>query len=56
MLIKKLHNNVYDCFLGNGFNNWTRVRRTHYGVSVVGGNRVPRSVLRDIEHNVKGRA
>lgn len=48
MLIKKLHSNVFDVFLGNGFNNWSRVKRTHYGVSVVQGNRLPHSILRNI--------
>lgn len=48
MFIKKLHSNVYDVFLGNGFNNWSRVKRTHYGVSVVQGNRLPHGLLRQI--------
>ena len=53
MFIKKLHNNVYDVFLGNGFNNWSRVRRGHWGVSVVAGNRLPKSLLRDVESSIK---
>jgi hypothetical protein len=54
MLIKKLHANVFDVFIGVGFNNWTRVRRGHWGVSVIAGNRVPRSVMREIEHSLNG--
>ena len=53
MFIKRLHPNVYDVFVGNGWDNWTRVKRTHYGVSVVGGKRVPRSVLKEIQGALK---
>ncbi len=49
MLIRKLHQNVFDVFLGNGFNNWSRIRRGHWGVSVVAGNRLPKHLLRDVE-------
>lgn len=52
MFIKKLHNNVFDVFLGKGYNNWTRVRRGHWGVSVIAGNRVPKSVLKDIQNHI----
>jgi len=49
MLIKKLKPNVFDVFLGKGFDNWSRVRRGHWGVSVVQGNRLPKSALREIQ-------
>lgn len=48
MLIKQLQRNVFDVFLGNGFMNWTRVKRTHYGVSIVAGNRLPYAAIREI--------
>jgi len=48
MFIKRLHSNVFDVFLGNGFNNWSRVRRTHYGVTVVAGQKRPHYLLREI--------
>ena len=53
MLIRKLHGNVFDVFLGKGFNNWTRVRRGHWGVSVIAGNRIPKSVLREVEETLR---
>ena len=48
MFVKKLHRNVFDVFMGNGYENWTRVKRTHYGVSVVAGQRLPHSLLRNV--------
>ena len=48
MHIRKLHNNVFDVFLGKGFDSWTRVRRGHWGVSVINGNRVPKHILKAI--------
>ena len=50
MFIKKLHRNVFDVFMGQGYNNWSRVKRTHYGVSVVAGQRLPHSLLREVAH------
>lgn len=49
MFIKKLHPHVFDVFLGNGYNNWTRVRRGHWGVSVIAGNRLPKALLKEIQ-------
>ncbi len=48
MFIKPLKHNTYDVFLFNGFNNWSRVKRTHYGVSVIAGQKLPHHVLRDV--------
>lgn len=53
MFIKKLHTNVFDVFLGKGFNNWSRVRRGHWGVSVIAGNRLPKSALREVADHLK---
>jgi hypothetical protein len=53
MLIKKLQPHVFDVFLGKGFNNWTRVRKGHWGVSVVAGQRLPKSIMKDIEHALR---
>jgi len=50
MFIKKLHPHVFDVFLGKGFDNWTRIRRGHWGVSVVAGSRLPKSLLKEVEH------
>jgi hypothetical protein len=38
MFIKKLKPNVYDVFLGNGWNKWARVARTQGEVQQVAGN------------------
>lgn len=37
MFIKRLKPNVYDVFVGNGWNNWTRVVRVKDGVKPVAG-------------------
>lgn len=50
MFIKKLHNNVFDVFLGKGFDHWSRVRRGHWGVSVVAGARLPKSLMKEVGH------
>jgi len=52
MFIKCLAPNVFDVFLGNGFSQWSRVRRNHYGLSVVAGNKLPHSALRAISNNL----
>lgn len=48
MLIRKLHNNVFDVFLGKGFDNWTRVKRGHWGVSTIAGQRLPKAKLKHL--------
>ena len=49
MFIKKLTPNVFDVFMGKGFDNWTRVRRGHWGISIIAGNRLPKAIIRAIE-------
>jgi hypothetical protein len=53
MFIKQLHRHIYDVFLGKGFDNWSRVKRNHYGLSVTAGNRLPHSVLRQLTSHIK---
>lgn len=53
MLVRRIHNHVFDVFLGNGWSNWSRVKKTHYGISVVSGYRLPRALLRDVENTLK---
>ena len=48
MFVKRLNKNHYDVFIGNGWNNWTRLRRNHWGMSVVAGQRLPREVLKQL--------
>jgi hypothetical protein len=40
--------NRYDVFLDNGWNNWTRIQRNHWGVKVIAGNPLPRAVMREL--------
>lgn len=54
MLIKRLSKGIFDVFLGNGFNNWTRVKATHFGVAWMAGNKVPHSILRAVTQTVHG--
>jgi hypothetical protein len=53
MHIRRLHKNVFDVFLGNGFTNWTRVKRAHFGVIVVAGNRLQRNTMREIANTLE---
>jgi hypothetical protein len=48
MFIKKLSPGVYDVFIGNGWDNWTRIRRRHWGVQIVAGNRLPRETIHQL--------
>ncbi len=52
MFLKRLNQNHYDVFIGNGWNNWTRIRRNHWGVSVVAGQRLPRNVIHDLNKEI----
>jgi hypothetical protein len=49
MFIKRLAFNVFDVFIGNGWDNWTRVRRfKDGGVAVIDGKQVNRSTITQI--------
>ena len=58
MQIRQLNRNTYDVFGGTGFDNWTRVRRFHWGIKQIDGTFLPRPLLRDvsaaIEQNPRG--
>lgn len=53
MFVKKLKPHVYDVFVGKGWDNWSRVRKGHWGVSVVGGPRLPKATLREVAAHLK---
>lgn len=53
MFVKKLKPHVYDVFVGKGWDNWSRVRKGHWGVSVVGGHRLPKATLREVAAHLK---
>jgi hypothetical protein len=48
MFIKRLNANHYDVFLDNGWDNWTRIRRHHWGVTVVAGKKLPREAIKEL--------
>lgn len=52
MLIKPFKHNIYDVFLNNGFMQWSRVKRTHYGCSVIAGQKLPHHIIRDIARHL----
>lgn len=52
MFIKRLTNNVYDVFLGDGWNNWTRIRRNHWGVTVMSGKRLARETIHELNERM----
>ena len=46
--IKQLDNRTYDVFYGNGFHNWTRFKKFHYGLKPVAGKHVDRQQINQI--------
>jgi hypothetical protein len=48
VFIKRLNQNHYDVFIGNGWDNWTRVRRHHWGVAVVDGKKLSREAIKHL--------
>lgn len=52
MFIKRLNRNLYDVFIGNGWNNWTRIRRNHWGVAYVDGARLSRETIHELNQRM----
>ena len=52
MFIKRLSPNVYDVFVGNGWNNWTRVRRERGDVTVIGGAAPSKHLLGKVKERI----
>lgn len=52
IFIKRLDKNQYDVFIGNGWDNWTRIRRQHWGVQYVAGKRLPRSIISELNERL----
>jgi len=48
MLIRKLNQNTFDVFGDVGFDNWTRIKRFHWGFKPVAGVFLARPVLREV--------
>lgn len=51
--LRQVSKYVYDVFPATGFDNWTRVRQYHWGLSVIGGVRVARSALKVIQRCIE---
>lgn len=47
-LIKRLDGKTFDVFTGNGFNNWTRVKRFHWGIKPVQGKFLNRQQIHEL--------
>ncbi len=53
MYIRKLQPNIFDVFIGTGWNNWSRVRTSKSGPFVVAGNKLPYATLRELQPLLK---
>lgn len=47
-LIKQIDNKTFDVFTGNGFHNWTRVKRFHWGIKPVEGKHLTRQQISEL--------
>ena len=52
LFIKRLDKNRFDIFTGNGWSGWTRVQRFHWGVKVIGGSRVSKEVIHEVNQRL----
>jgi len=53
VLIRRVKGMVFDVFFGNGFDNWSRVRKTPRGVFVLQGYRRDSDQLKFLEAKLK---
>jgi hypothetical protein len=53
MFIRKIQPNVFDVFVGLGWDNWSRVRTSKSGPFVVAGNKLPYATLRELHPLLK---
>jgi len=49
---KHLHGNVYDVFVGNGWDNWSRIRVGWNYTPVIAGNRIPESLKKQVIESI----
>lgn len=52
MFIKRLTKIYYDVFMGTGWNNWTRVRRNHWGMTYIAGAHLPRETIKQLNERL----
>lgn len=43
---------VYDVFFGTGYDNWSRVRRNTWGISVLAGGRLTTKVCKSLNEHL----
>jgi hypothetical protein len=51
---KHLHGNTYDVFVGNGWDNWSRIRVGRDYSSVVDGFRLLPGVMKEVVQSING--
>lgn len=49
--IRQVGRYTYDVFFGNGYDNWSRVRRNTWGVSVLAGGRLAPKVCKQLNEH-----
>ena len=49
ILVKQVSRYVFDVFGGVGYDQWTRVRKQHWGIVPVAGERITRTQAKQIE-------
>jgi hypothetical protein len=52
MELRRLSWNTYDLFMGNGFENHSRIRQSKTGVYVMSGQHLPKHVLRELDNTL----
>lgn len=52
MQVRKLDRNVYDVFLYAGHDNWSRIRKFHWGIKVIDGVRLNRDEAQAVEQAI----
>lgn len=48
--LRRINFNTFDLFQGKGWDKHTRIRKGKAGVYVIGGYRLPKGMLRDLDH------
>ena len=49
---KWLGNNTYDVWVGNGWDNWSRVNVSRHGLHYVGGNRLMAGTSKSVHQSI----
>lgn len=53
MQVRQLDRHIFDVFLHKGFDSWVRVRRFHWGVKPIAGERIDRDALNAINETLQ---